>query len=175
VFGDYVSIYNFGQSVADGTTVPLFYENRIPELQLTNVHLNEDMEQLIEDTELNEGQQKLLEREFAREYQLITRDDRLEKVAEDLVAHFMERGQMGKAMVVSIDKATAVRMYDKVQKHWKHYLEDSRQQLRTYASDTPEWQALQKRIVYIETTDMAVVVSQSQYEIHDFGKKGLDM
>src|SRR6266446_9921632 len=61
VFGDYVSIYNFGQSVADGTTVPLFYENRIPELQLTNVNLNQDMEQLIDDPELNESQQKRLE------------------------------------------------------------------------------------------------------------------
>ena len=45
VFGDYVSIYNFQQSVEDGATVPLFYENRIPELQLTNEDLNEDMEE----------------------------------------------------------------------------------------------------------------------------------
>jgi type I restriction enzyme, R subunit len=35
VFGDYVSIYNFAQSVDDNATVPLYYENRIPELQLT--------------------------------------------------------------------------------------------------------------------------------------------
>src|SRR5207245_6504748 len=41
VFGDYVSIYNFSQSIEDGTTVPLYYENRIPELHLTNVNLNE--------------------------------------------------------------------------------------------------------------------------------------
>ncbi|WP_255409348.1 DEAD/DEAH box helicase family protein [Chlorogloea sp. CCALA 695] len=34
-FGDYISIYNFRQSVEDGATVPLYYENRIPELQLT--------------------------------------------------------------------------------------------------------------------------------------------
>ena len=32
VFGDYVSIYDFKQSVDDNATVPLFYENRIPEL-----------------------------------------------------------------------------------------------------------------------------------------------
>src|SRR5262249_6121343 len=32
VFGDYVSIYDFQQSVEDGATVPLFYENRTPEL-----------------------------------------------------------------------------------------------------------------------------------------------
>ena len=34
VFGDYVSIYDFQQSVEDGATVPLFYENRTPELRL---------------------------------------------------------------------------------------------------------------------------------------------
>ena len=44
VFGDYVSIYNFRESVDDQATVPLYYENRIPELQLTNADLNEDME-----------------------------------------------------------------------------------------------------------------------------------
>ena len=36
VFGDYVSIYDFQQSVEDGATVPLFYENRTPELHLDN-------------------------------------------------------------------------------------------------------------------------------------------
>ena len=48
VFGDYVSIYNFRQSIEDGATVPLFYENRIPELQLANENFKEDLEDLIE-------------------------------------------------------------------------------------------------------------------------------
>ena len=52
--------------------------------------------------------------EFARQYHLITREDRLEKIAADLVRHFAARGYRGKAMFVAIDKATAVRMYDKV-------------------------------------------------------------
>jgi type I site-specific restriction-modification system R (restriction) subunit len=39
VFGDYVSIYNFKQSTDDKNTVPLYYENRIPELQLVNENL----------------------------------------------------------------------------------------------------------------------------------------
>lgn len=106
VFGDYVSIYNFKQSVDDRATVPLYYENRIPELQLTNENLNEDMERLLEEAELDEEQERKLEREFAREYHLITRDDRVETVAEDIVVHFMGRGFQGKAMVVCIDKAT---------------------------------------------------------------------
>ena len=173
VFGDYVSIYDFRQSIEDGTTVSLYYENRIPELQLTNADFNEDMERLIEDAELNEAQEKRLEREFAREYHLITRDERLEKIAEDIVAHFMERGQMGKAMVISIDKATAVRMYDRVQKHWKLYLDGLKKRLQVYTKD--ERQSLRDKIAYMQATDMAVVVSQAQNEVDDFRQQGLDI
>ena len=175
VFGDYVSTYNFRQSVEDGTTVPLYYENRIPVLELTNVELNADMEELIEDVELNEGQQRRLEHEFAREYQLITRDERLEKIAEDIVTHFMARGHMGKAMVISIDKATAVRMYNKVQHYWQLHLDGLKKQLPDNAEAESEWQLLQKSIVYMEATDMAVVISKSQNEIDDLRRKGLDI
>jgi len=68
VFGDYVSIYNFKQSVDDGATVALYYENRIPELQLTNKDLNEDLQQVIDEAELDPDQETKLECEFAREY-----------------------------------------------------------------------------------------------------------
>ena len=118
VFGDYVSIYDFKQSVDDGATVPLFYENRIPELQLTNDQLNDDIYRVIEDAELDEDQQRKLERVLGQQYHLITRDDRLEKVAVDIVRHFTGRGFRGKGMVVCIDKMTAVRMYDKVKAQW---------------------------------------------------------
>jgi type I restriction enzyme R subunit len=173
VFGDYVSIYNFKQSVDDGATVPLYYENRIPEVVLTNQNLNEDMERLLEEAELDEEQERKLEREFSREYQLVTRDDRLEKIAEDIVEHFMGWGQEGKAMVVCIDKATAVRMYDKVQKYWKRYLVDLEDKLAVSSVD--ESDALRDKIRYMKKTDMAVVVSQSQNEIEEMRKKGLDI
>ncbi len=118
VFGDYVSIYDFQQSVEDGATVPLFYENRTPELQLVNPDLNEDIYRLIEDADLDADQEAKLEQVLGRQYHLITRDDRLETVARDIVRHFLGRGFVGKAMVVSIDKATALRMHDKVKVHW---------------------------------------------------------
>jgi type I restriction enzyme R subunit len=117
VFGDYVSIYDFQQSIEDGATVPLFYENRTPELQLTNPDLNEDIYRLIEEAELDPDQEAKLEKELSRQYHLLTRDDRLETVAQDIVRHFLGRGFIGKAMVVSIDKATALRMHDKVKKY----------------------------------------------------------
>jgi len=173
VFGDYVSIYNFKQSVDDNATVPLYYENRIPELQLTNQELNVDMERLLEEAEVDAEQERLVEREFTREYQVITRDDRLEKIAQDIVQHFMGRGQMGKAMVMSVDKATAVRMYDKVQKYWQRYLADLKALPAPY--EKPEQEKWFARIKFMEETDMAVVVSPSQNEVEDLKKKGADI
>jgi type I restriction enzyme, R subunit len=162
--------------VEDGATVPLYYENRVPELQLINDDFDDDMRRLIEAADLDEDQERQLERQFARDYQLITRDERLEKIASDLVAHFMERGQRGKAMVVSIDKATAVRMYDKVRCHWQAYLASLRARLAAQV-DMPEEAraALRSRIAYMESTDMAVVVSQAQNEIEDFKARRLEI
>lgn len=173
VFGDYISIYDFKQSVADGATVPLYYENRIPELQLVNENLNEDMENLLEEAELDEAQEKKLEREFAREYHLITRDDRLEAVAKDLVTHFIGRGFQGKAMMICIDKATAIRMYDKVKKHWNEKIASLQAELPKADGDT--LQELEERLAWMKKTDMAVVVSQGQNEIAEMREKGLDI
>ena len=69
--------------------------------------------------QLDESQEAALERELSRQYHLITRDDRLETVARDIVQHFLGRGFLGKAMVISIDKATALRMHDKGRRHWE--------------------------------------------------------
>lgn len=173
VFGDYISVYDFKQSVEDGATVPLYYENRIPGLQLTNKDLNENLECLIEEAELDEEQEKKVAREFAREYHLITRNDRLEKVAEDIVTHFMGRGTTGKAMVISIDKATAVKTYDKVKKYWIKYLADL--ESSPVPSNEIEKNKHLTRIKFMKETDMAVVVSQEQNEIETFKEKGLDI
>ncbi len=124
VFGDYVSVYSFRQAIEDNATVPLYYEARIPELQLTNKDLGDDLAAVIEEADLDEDQQKKVEREFSRQYHLITREDRLDTIAADVVTHFlglnMEAEQTGstKGMVVAIDKLTAVRMHDKVKSAW---------------------------------------------------------
>jgi type I restriction enzyme R subunit len=173
VFGDYISVYDFGQSIADGATVPLYYENRIPEMQLINENLNEDLAELLEEAELNEDQERKVEQVFAREYHLITREDRLEAIATDLVSHFVGRGYQGKAMLVCIDKATAVRMYNKVQAHWKSYLAKLKAQLVKAPKEHQE--ELQHKIQLLTSTDMAVVVSQGQNEVKELAEKGLDI
>lgn len=173
VFGEYVSVYDFARSIEDGATVPLYYENRIPEVQLTNQDLNRDLEALLEAAELDEDQEKKLEREFGREYHIITREERLEAIAKDVVTHFNGRGYRGKAMMVCIDKATAVRMYDKVQAHWRAEIARLRAELAQAKGGDRE--VLIARIRLMEETDMAVVVSQGQNEVEELRKKGLDI
>ncbi len=187
VFGDYVSIYDFQQSVEDGATVPLFYENRTPELQLVNPDLNDDIYRLIEDADLDAEQEEKLEKVLGRQYHLITRDDRLETVAQDVVRHFLGRGFVGKAMVVSIDKATALRMHDKVKKHWAAETERVRTELQALAQrpsgGMTREQArrdllmaeMNQRLEVLTSTDMAVIVSPGQNEIEQMRQLGLDI
>jgi type I restriction enzyme, R subunit len=180
VFGDYVSIYDFQQSVEDGATVPLFYENRTPELQLVNPDLNEAIYQLIEETDLDPEQEAALERELGRQYHILTRDDRLETVAADIVRHFIGRGFVGKAMVVSIDKATALRVHDKVRKYWVAETEKTKTELKRLSNYRTtgvqaQIQELRERLEILTTTDMALIVSAAQNEIAQMKKLGLDI
>ncbi len=192
VFGDYVSIYDFQQSVEDGATVPLFYENRTPELHLDNPDLNEDIYALIEEAELSPEAEEKLQQELGKQYHLITRDDRLETVAKDIVTHFLGRGFQGKAMVVSIDKATALKMHAKVETHWVAEKVRVRQELEAASKmmplkpgqkksdfkddyDAERVRELQRRLDLLEHTDMAVIVSGEQNEISKMAAKGIDI
>ena len=168
VFGDYVSTYDFAQSVADGATVPLYYENRIPELELNVEDLDSRLGDLLDDAGLDEDEERTLERRLGRKYHIITRDDRLDRIAADVARHFPARGYRGKGMFVAIDKATAVRMYEKVQTHW------SAEIARLAALPGPS-RADVDRLAYMRATDMAVIVSSSQNEIADLEKYGIDM
>jgi type I restriction enzyme R subunit len=175
VFGDYVSIYNFAASVADHATVPLYYENRIPQLQIANPTFGDDLMAIVEEADLDEIQERQLARALGQQYELITRDDRLEAVAKDIVDHLLGRGFPGKALVVSIDKVTAVRTYNKVQRSWVERIEKNQQEL---ARDdlTPEQADLVAReIAFMRSTDMAVVISPAQNEIADMAERGLDI
>lgn len=173
-FGDYVSIYNFGQSVKDGATVPLYYENRVAKLENVNPDLEKELGQLMDYYDLNDEEEEKVEQEFSTFYQLITRDDRLNAIARDIVQHFIGRGYDGKALVVSIDKKTAVRMYSKVKAEWARHLDKLRLDL-SRAKNEFEEEKIQSEIDKLEKVDMAVVVSQSQNEIADLEPFEIDM
>ena len=172
-FGDYVSTYNFRDAIEDGATVPLFYENRIPELQLVNADFAEELMAILEEAELEDDAEGQLVRQFTQQHTFITRPERLRTVAKDLVQHFVGRGFDGKAMYVGIDKAAALAMHDLVQEEWAAHLKELRAQHDAMPEAERPWIA--SRIELMESTDMAVVVSQSQNELRDLDEKGLDI
>lgn len=173
-FGNYVSEYNFAQSVEDGSTVPLFYSRRVPEVWLENDFLDDDVLDIIEDENLNEAETKLLENSSSRILEVIKRDDRLDKIARDIVHHLPRRGFRGKAMVVSVDKYTAVKMYDKVQHYWgeeKKKLVAERNKVAT----KEERDQISTMIDYMNRMEMAVIVSEEADENQKFAAQGLDI
>ena len=173
-FGDYVSEYNFGQAVEDGSTVPLFYSRRVPEVGLNNDWLDTDVDQIVEDEELNEREKDLLENSSSRIIEVIKRDERLEKIAQDIAHHFPRRGFLGKGMVISVDKFTAVKMYDKVQ----HYWQEEKKALikeRNAEKDAKKREELTNRLNYMDNVEMAVVISEEADEVQKFKAQGLDI
>ncbi len=173
-FGEYVSVYNFGQSVADGATVPLYYENRVPRLENVNENLERDLGKVMDFYELNDEEEEKLEQEFSTFYHLVTREDRLDAVARDIVGHFVGRGYDGKAMVVSVDKKTAVRMYVKIKAEWGRYIGKLRMDL-SRSTDEREREKILRQLERHEDVDMAVMVSQSQNEIAGLEPFEIDM
>lgn len=173
-FGDYVSEYNFAQSVEDGSTVPLFYSRRVPEVGLKNDFLDDDVVDIIETENLNEDEARLLENSSSRILEVIKRDDRLEKIAKDIAHHFPRRGFLGKGMVVSVDKYTAVTMYNKVQHYWAEEKKTIIQE-RNNAKTKEERDRLSAILDYMNNVEMAVVISEEADEVKKFSDKGLDI
>lgn len=173
-FGDYVSEYNFQQSVEDGATVPLFYEKRVPGVLIQNDDLSEEFAEILEDENLDSQAQEKLEKRFAQEMEVVKREDRLDTIARDIVYHFPRRGYLGKGIVISVDKFTTVTMYDKVQALWKAEIKDLNGRIATTKNDV-ERQRLKQLKVWMGTVQMAVIVSEEAGEEEKFIKKGLDI
>lgn len=173
-FGETVSEYNFKQSIEDGATVPLFYHKRVPEVLLQNKDIDDDLADIVSDENLTEEQQVKLEREYAQEMSVLKADDRLETIAKDIVYHFPRRGYLGKGMVVTFDKFTAVKMYNKVRRLWEEEKRNLQRQIND-AADMTERVGLRAMLEWMRRTDMAVVVSEEAGEEEKFEKEGLDI
>lgn len=173
-FGNYVSEYNFAQSVEDGSTVPLFYSRRVPEVWLKNDFLDDDIVEIIEDENLNADEQRLLENSSSRILEVIKRDSRLDKIAKDIAYHFPRRGFLGKGMVVSVDKYTAVKMYDKVQHYWTIEKQNIMQE-RNSAKTKEERDRLTSILNYMNKVEMAVIISEDADENEKFAKQNLNI
>ena len=173
-FGGYISVYDFKRAVDDGATVPLYYENRGEKIaDLEHPEITDQILDAIEQADLDVDGQDRLEKEFAKEIHLLTAKHRLESIAKDFVGHYSDLWTSGKAMFVCLNKVTCVRMYDMVEKYWEEEIKILKSKLK-YASQQ-ETLELERKIQWMESTEMAVVISQEQNEIQTFNKWELDI
>lgn len=173
-FGGYVSIYDFKRAVEDGATVPLYYENRGEKiLDLHNPEITDKILEAIEQADLDVDRQEKVEAEFAKEIHLMTAAPRLRSIAKDFVRHYSDLWTSGKAMFVCLNKVTCVRMYNYVQEYWQEEIKALKRQIKGAAQQ--EAQELERKLKWMESTEMAVVISQEQNEIQTFNKWKLDI
>lgn len=157
VFGEYVSIYDVRQAVADKATVPIFYESRVVKLGLdekSSQTIDTDFETLVVD-EADERKGKLLNKWAALEA-IVGDADRIDVIAKDLVAHFEKRldAMDGKAMIVGMSRRVCVELHDaivKLRPDWASADKDDAEVeaaqatvvkviMTGAATDGPEWQ-----------------------------------
>ena len=150
----------------------MFYSRRVPEVGLENNFLDDDVVDIIEEENLNDDEIRLLENASSRILEVIKRDDRLDKVAQDIAYHFPRRGFLGKGLVVSVDKYTAVKMYDKVQHYWDIEKQKFTKQ-RNSATTKQERDQLKRILTYMNNVEMAVIISEENDETTKFAKQGL--
>ena len=135
VFGNYVDIYDIQQAVKDKATVPIFYESRLAKINFDDAEratIDDQFEELTESEELS-NRQKLRAR-WSRLEAIVGNEDRLNKIAEDIVFHFENRNSVleGKAMIVCMSRRICVDLYDaivKIRPQW-HNEEDDKGEIK---------------------------------------------
>jgi type I restriction enzyme R subunit len=188
IFGDYVSCYDFKRSEEDGATVKLVYENRGEKLGLTRLDLNDRIADAVAMAELDPDQEALLERLLGKDYEVITADDRLEKIAADFVEHAATRWESGKSLLVCIDKITCARMHTLIMLLWQKKLDAVRLDLALRVANLEtekDDEARQKlndqrdrllaQATWLESTITEIIISEAQNEVADFKKWGFDI
>src|SRR5439155_14964476 len=174
IFGGYVSRYDFKRSEEDGATVKLVYENRGEKLGIARLDLNDRIADAIAKAELDPDKEALLEKLLGQDYEVITADDRLDKIAADFVEHCTTRWESGKSMLVCIDKITCGRMHQRIIPRWKAKL--ATVQAAAFAeADDQKRATLNRQAAWIAETLIAIIVSEGQNEVADFKKWGVDI
>jgi type I restriction enzyme R subunit len=188
IFGGYVSRYDFKRSEEDGATVKLVYENRGEKLGIARLDLNDRIADAIAKADLDPDKQALLEKLLGQDYEVITADDRLNKIAADFVEHCATRWESGKSMLVCIDKITCARMYQRIIPRWQAKLEAVRAAVAAKERELAAAQnnearerlcagrdQLKAQAQWLEETIIEIIISEGQNEVADFKKWGFDI
>jgi len=149
VFGDYISVYDIQQAVADGATVPIYYESRLAKLALDEAErprIDPEFEEVTEGEEVERKEK--LKSKWAQLEAIVGAERRLRLVAQDIVDHFEKRLEAmdGKAMIVCMSRRICVELYREITRlrpEW-HGVDDHEGAIKVVmtgsASDPVDWQ-----------------------------------
>lgn len=149
VFGDYISIYDIQRAVQDGATVPIYYESRLAKLALNEAErpkIDPEFEEATEGEEIERKEK--LKTKWAQLEAVVGAENRVNLIAQDLVAHFESRLEAmdGKAMVVGMSRRICVELYQAIvslRPEWQNVDDDKgviKIVMTGSASDALDWQ-----------------------------------
>jgi type I restriction enzyme R subunit len=106
-FGGYIDTYTIQQAVADGATVPIFYEGRLPELRIIGNNLDAVFDRVFKDRSAEE--REAIKKKFAKETAIAAAPRRIEAICLDIIEHYTKFIQPGgfKAQVVTSSREVA--------------------------------------------------------------------
>ena len=107
-FGPYIDTYTIEQAVQDGATVPIFYESRLPELQIIGQTIDQIFDRVFADR--TERERVAIKQRFATEETIAGAPRRIEAICLNLIDHFTRfiAPNGFKAQVVTTSRRAAV-------------------------------------------------------------------
>jgi type I restriction enzyme R subunit len=124
VFGDYIDIYDLSRAVSDGATVPVHFEPRLIKIGLAEDVSQDQLDAAADEltTGLDDVERERIEKSVAVVNAVYGAPVRVERLAEDLVAHWETRravmekfiGGPGKALIVGGTREICAKIYDAI-------------------------------------------------------------
>ena len=121
VFGDYIDVYDLSRAVADGATVPVFFEPRLVKVGLADGVSQAELDAAADEVTdgLDDAERARIEKSVAVINAVYGAPARLATLADDILAHWDQRSAAmlsdieapGKAMIVSGTREIAARLY----------------------------------------------------------------
>ena len=107
-FGTYIDTYTIEQAVADGATVPIFYEGRLAELRIVGNTLDALFERVFADR--TQEEREAIKKKYGTEQTLAAAPRRIEAICLDLIEHYTNyiAPDGFKAQVVACSREAAV-------------------------------------------------------------------
>lgn len=146
IFGEYIDVYDMSQSVEDGATKPIYYENRV-----INLGLKEDILTQIDAKyeELSENASEMdiekSKQELSRLEQIIGSDKAIDTLVNDIITHYEETREKlltGKAMIVAYNRRIAVDIYRKVLELRPEWKEKAQVVVTANNNDPEDWKEI---------------------------------